>query len=436
MKPILLRAPKSPFEVVEPAEVLARNLISDNAGNLVFIHASWKLLSTRGAVIEPAGMGGRPKSVDEFNERNSAYVLPLANAFRLDWAESLERMTSFVEQLRIPVVVLGVGAQGERGDTTFDPHLLKPIEPTVRRFVNAVLDRGPTIGVRGEITATYLEWLGYRDVEVIGCPSLFLDGDRLAVEKRVASLDPSGRRMAINISPYLHQVGAFVERHAHAYPKLTYFAQDHITLGLIVNGEAPETARIADPMPNHLSHPLLAPGRVRFHVEPWPWMADLRRYDFAFGTRIHGNITALLAGTPAYVIAHDTRTLELARYFEIPHRPLPEIGPDTDAAELYAGADYSRLVAGHAERFRRFIDYVERHRLRHVFADGEDPSAFDRRIELTRFPGPISTPSHLDLAVGRVREGLSELAALPRQSVRRLLSRTPPDGRDRSSPEG
>jgi hypothetical protein len=422
MKPILLRAPKSPFEYATPRRSLDENLIGDNSGNLIFIHAAWKILATHGTEIEAAGMGGYPRRADEFNERNSVYVVPLANAFRLNWASHFERMTSFIEHLKIPVVVLGVGAQG---GLDFDPERLKPIEPTVRRFVNAVLERGPTIGVRGETTASYLEWLGYRDVEVIGCPSLFLDGDRIGVTKRVDRIGPDSN-LAINISPYIEAMGPFVMSAVARYPRLTYIAQDKVTLRQIVYGEPWREARKGDAMPNHLSHPLMRPGRVRLYVEPWPWLEDLKAYDFAFGSRIHGNIAAILAGTPSYVLAHDSRTLELARYFRIPHRPMTAVDAHTDPADLYAEADYGPLIDGHAERFARFISYLEKHGLRHVFADDEDPGAFDRQVAATSYPPAVTTP---DLG-GRVRRGIrmtgERLSKLRRDPgvVRRRL-RTP-----------
>ena len=53
-------------------------------------------------------------------------------------------------------------------------------------------------------------------------------------------------------------------------------------------------------------------------LDPWTWMDYLAGFDFAFGTRIHGTITALVSGTPGYLFAHDSRTLELARYFDDP----------------------------------------------------------------------------------------------------------------------
>ena len=249
MTSILLRAPKSPFEPATVERTLAENLIGNNSGNLVFIGAAWKLLATRSAEITPAGMGGSPTRAAELSERHDVYVAPLADAFRLGWEASLERMTAFIEQLTIPVVILGVGAQGA---VDFSPDRLRPIEPIVKRFVAAVLERGPTIGVRGENTATYLEGLGFRDVEVIGCPSMFMHGDRLEVSKRVRGIDRDSR-LAINIghsrgSPaMLVELGVFIDHHVQRYPTSIHFAQDRSTLELLVNGAIDPTDAATPP---------------------------------------------------------------------------------------------------------------------------------------------------------------------------------------------
>jgi hypothetical protein len=419
-KRILLRSPKDPFEVVSPETVLERNLIASNSGNLVFIHAANKILATTSTEITPDGLRVDPGDAGRINERYDAYVIPLANAFRLSFEPALIRMTQLIERLTIPVVILGVGAQS---NLKYELDRLRPIEPTVRAFVSAVLDHAPSIGVRGELTQAYLQGLGFRDVEVIGCPSMFLWGENLRVEKRAERLGPDAR-VALNVSPYVKAMGDIVMSHAERYPNLAYIAQDLDTLNLLLWGESAKAAAQADAIPIHTSHPLFRENRVRFYVEPWPWIADLRTCDFAFGTRIHGNIAAILAGTPAYVFAHDSRTLELVRYFDIPHRPMPLVPPDVDAADLYDEADYGELNRGHAARFATFLDYLRRHRLGHVFEDGEDGSAFDARVARTSYPpaidasSAIAPPDSLAARIRRARHGLRRAARSP--SVRRL----------------
>ena len=388
MKRLLVRSPKSPFEVVSPRTAFHRNLIGDNAGNLVFLQATHRILATRDQRLDAGGFSVDPVLAPIVNERYDAYVMPLANAFRPSYELKLKRIVRFLERLTIPVVILGVGAQSTP-NFTFEG--LARMEPLIRRFVGAVLDRGPSIGVRGEITAEYLSGLGFRDVEIIGCPSMFLNGDRIEVRKRRPALDRDSP-VSINVSPYVTAMGPVTLSHAARYPNLRYVAQDLPTLGAMLGSGWPAERPADDPIPLHDAHPFFRDRRARFYVEPWPWIDDLGEVEFSFGTRIHGNIAALLAGTPAYVFAHDSRTLELARHFEIPHRPMRDVPADVDAADLYAEADYTGLVDNHAARFATFASYLARHGIRHVWQSGEDPSTFTDRLRATAFP-PALTPT-------------------------------------------
>ena len=385
MTNILLRARKDPFEVVSPDDTLIQNVIANNSGNLIFQAAAYKILATRGTTVTPDRLLIDPGQADRINERYDAYVIPLANAFRPSYQAVMDRATQLIRRLRIPVSVLGVGAQGT---LRYETERLRPIEGSVRAFVGAVLDRSPSIGVRGECTYDYLRGLGFSDVEVIGCPSMFFHGDRLAVEKRIPALGLDAA-LAMNVTPYVARMGDVVMSNHARYPNLRYIAQDLATLELLLWGESDREAQRTDKLPIHTSHPLFRENKIRFFVDPWPWIDALRTADFAFGTRIHGNIAALLAGTPSYVLAHDSRTLELARYFEIPHRLIYDVGPDTDAAELYAEADYGGLVRGHPARFATFTDFLTRHGLAHVFAEGEDPTWFDRRVAEIAYPPAV-----------------------------------------------
>ena len=382
---LLLRAPKDPFEVVTPERMLDGNRIAGNSGNLIFITAAHRLLSRPDVTIDVDRLRIEPGDADRINERYDAYVIPLANAIRRSYEPQLLRMTALIRRLRIPVVILGIGAQA---NVRYATEPLGPIEKTVRAFASAVLDRSPSIGVRGELTHDYLAGLGFRDLEVIGCPSLFLDGARLHVEKRVPELT-SDSRIALNVSPYVAAMGPIALRHAERYPNLVYLAQDIETLELLLWGRPHEAVPVDDPRPIHAAHPLFRTDRVRFFVDAWPWLGFLRGMDFSFGTRIHGNIAALMAGTPAVVLAHDSRTLELARYFEIPHRLMSTVPRAVDAAELYAEADFGPLQAGHPERWATFAGFLARHGLDHAFAAGGDPDAYTARLAATAYPPAI-----------------------------------------------
>lgn len=392
MAEILLRARQDPFLAPGPERVLVRNLVGDNSGNLIFSDAAFKLLDTPGTTPVVDGFKTDLSAAAAIDERFSHYVIPLANAFRVSFEASLIRMTRLIRALHIPVTILGVGAQA---NVHYEAGRLSRIDSTVKDFVAAVLDHSPSIGVRGEFTAEYLRALGFRDVEVIGCPSLFLPGADLRIEKRRSALDPDAP-LAINVSPYVTAMGPILVRHLERYPNLTYVAQDLDTLELLLWGSNGATiSGPEDPRPVHLDHPVFRQDKVRYFTDPWPWFRHLAGAEFSFGTRIHGNIAALIAGTPAYVLAHDSRTLELARYFDIPHRLMRDVPADVDAAELYAEADYTAFNAGHAARLATFLDYLDRHGLDHIHRSGEPDPTFDARKDAVAFPAAVTVGSRL-----------------------------------------
>jgi hypothetical protein len=384
---LLLRAKKDPFEVASPEATLDRNLIGTNSGNLIFIDAAYKLLATGDTQIDVDRFRADPADAARINETYDAYIVPLANAFRPSFESQLIALTGLIERLRIPVVILGVGAQSSQD---YDLAVLKPMDRSTRAFVKAVLERAPSLGVRGEFSQAYLKSLGFSDVEVIGCPSMFLHGPALRIDKKVPQLEADSR-VALNAGHEDGVLGEILLANHARYPELAFIWQDLDILAMLLWGEVPRGATAGDKLPRHPAHPLVRANKVKMFVDPWPWFDYLGGFDFAFGSRIHGNIAALVAGTPAYVATLDSRTLELAQYFDIPHRPLDEMDPNIDLAQLYEAADYSALNDGHGRRFRTFTDFLARHNLDHVYADGEDPASFDARVAATPYPPAVDS---------------------------------------------
>ena len=389
---ILIRSHKDPFKAASAETTLAKNLIGSNTGNLVFSQAVYRLLSTKDNTLKTSGLVGRPAA--QINAQYNHLVIPLANAFRSGFVETLDGLSALIEKLKIPVTVVGVGAQASiqgvyrRGDE---------VAPAAKRFVRAVLDHSPSIGVRGDFTREYLHALGFGDehVKVIGCPSMFMYGPDLRVEKRVEELGPQSR-IALNISPYVRAMGPVSLRHAERYPNLVYMAQNHRTLELMLYGRYPypekKLATLQESgVPVYLEHPLIRQDRVRFFLDPQTWFDHLAEYDFSFGTRIHGNIAALLGGTPALVLAHDSRTLELAEYHQIPCRLINELDDEVDAKDLHGEAEWDSLNKHHPANWEAFADFLGEHRLSHAYLPGRDAKRFDDALAAAELPPPVGT---------------------------------------------
>ncbi|WP_037857441.1 polysaccharide pyruvyl transferase family protein [Streptomyces sp. NRRL S-31] len=417
MKRILLRSGKSPYDVLSVEEALQRDVIATNSGNLIFSDAAHKILETPQSEVFSNGIATDVSAAARINEEYDAFVVPLANAFRPSFEGGLKRLTRLISRLRIPVVVLGVGAQTGLG---YDPARLKPMEQTVRDFCAAVLERSASIGVRGEFTERYLRDMGFNDVEVIGCPSLFLYGRELDVRKRVPELTAESR-IAVNGSHSAVQKQGLdrVISRAHArHPNLCFIGQN------ISDARQLHWRDLTDPnarvtaIPTHPDHPMYREGKVRVYVDPVTWIDDLRSYDFSFGSRIHGNIAALLAGTPATVLCGDSRTLELCRYFEIPYRRLDEVTRNPEAADpvrLYERLDTNGLVGNHAERFDRFVGFLDKNGLQNTFTHGDGGAAFDERMRSLAFPPGIrpwndTDPASLSSRFGWLHTQVTELS--------------------------
>ncbi|MET9060433.1 polysaccharide pyruvyl transferase family protein [Streptomyces antibioticus] len=425
MKRLLLRSGKSPFDVVPVEEALHRDVFATNSGNLIFSDAAHKILTVPGRTeVVSNGIATEVGAAGRINEEYDAFVVPLANAFRPTFELPLQRLTKLISKLKIPVVVLGVGAQAGLDN---DPARLKAMEPTVRAFVSAVLDHSASIGVRGEFTAKYLTDMGFSDVEIIGCPSLFMHGDRLGVEKRVEALTAESR-IAINGSHTAVRSGGLkpiiTRTHEH-YPNLCFIGQNITDARQLHWRDVNSPAGRVKQMPTHPDHPMYREGKARVYIDPVTWIDDLKGYDFSFGSRIHGNIAALLAGTPATVLCGDSRTLELCRYFEIPHRPLNEAPADTDPARLYEEADFSALNGNHRERFDRFMGFLEKNGLENTFTHGDGGAAFDKQLRSLRFPAGIRPWTDADLAsltsrFGWLQQQISSLDADNAQLRREL----------------
>ena len=417
-KRIAIRAGKNPYDARSYEETLKRDLLGTNSGNLVFSEAAWRLLSTRDVTIDTIGLGPTVKNADPIKENFDHVVLPFANAFRVSYGKHLLRYAQMIEKLKLPVTVLGVGAQT---NLNYSDGRLEPIQEPATRFVRAVLEHSPAIGVRGEYTYDYIRKLGFSDdqVTIIGCPSVYYHGPDLPALRHPATLDRNSR-IAMNVSPYVPGIGAMFEANMRHYPDLIYVPQNNESVDqLLWAGENIDPK--AKVFPRAIDHPVFTENRMRFFIDPQTWFKELRARDFSFGTRIHGNIAALLAGTPAFVLAHDSRTLELARYFEIPHMQYSEIGARRLAEEFYATADYSGYHANHAARFDTFTRFLERSGLRHVYMEGEDRGqAFDDRMAKANFPevlpplqhqGPVHMAQRLNWLRQRAETETAELRA-------------------------
>lgn len=400
MPRLLIRSGKSPFTAVAPETTLTQDVFNSNSGNFLFQHSVWKSLSIDGAdLVSNSTLTERR----EANRRDAAlvndefdhFVIPMANSFRPDFIDKLDRLSGFVEQLTIPATVVGIGAQAPVGGGF---EALDGIRDQVRRFVRAVLERSASIGVRGEFTRGYLRHLGFPDdaIDVIGCPSLFLHGRDFTVTKKLDRIDADAR-LALNLTPEVPGIGGFASDQAERHPNLVYIGQDQHDLRLLLWGV--RFPHVDDPtVPVHLGHRLYQEDRQLLFVDTWTWYDFLAEHDFVYGTRFHGNVAGLLAGTPSLLLAHDSRTTELAEYHAMPHLVMPSFEARMSAEELYEATDLSAFNDAMPGLFDRYTAFLERNGLAHRWTPGNGTGGFDEQLGAARFPDAVRPLAKADVS--------------------------------------
>lgn len=401
MKRIYIRAGLSPLENYSPIQLLKNNAIGDNVGNLIYAYSVFRSLMTdEDTEIVANHYKVDPKDADKINDEYDYFVIPLADAFRKDFVGEMHRTTELIKKLKIPCVILGVGLRAP-----FEPKLNESFvfDEEVKDFIKAVLDKSAIVGVRGEITSSYLSRLGFReeiDHTVIGCPSMYMFGKELPKPNKAVLTKES--RVCINYKIELPQkLHQFIDRCRKELPKFTFIPQSIEELRLLYAGypyPVEKHKSIPKKYPVTISSKPYLRDKVKGFVNVPEWLDYLKENDFSFGSRIHGNIAAALAGIPCYIFVYDARILELAKYHNIPYQLADTINTETNIFDIYERTDFNCILRGHKERFLHFLDFLNINGLETIYdSEGNSTYApFDKKIESLKLEPPIRSISSLD----------------------------------------
>ena len=387
---ILIRAKVSPFDNNTVEKTLRRSLLGGNSGNLLFAYSTTRLLDTGEnelSYIHDGKISAHKIDAAWINENSDHLVLPMANSFRETYMKHLDAWTDVIQGLSIPCTVLGIGVQMKNAEKYDDPHVY---DESVKRFVSAVLDHSPKIAVRGEVTAAYLNHLGFKDVEVTGCPSFALAGPDFPITNlpSLTSETPGTVTGSVN-SPQRFQ--KFMRKTMKRMPNCYFVPQYNDDLALMYYG-VPITRERAfkNGYPRTIDDPVFTEDRARFFVNIKSMLEFNSKMGFNFGTRIHGCISNIVCGVPSILFAQDQRVGELASYHHLPLFKFKDIGHFSTLERFYSKIDLNYMRQGHTERFERLIAYLDENDLPHVWKNGK-PETFpaDEYLKANKYRRPV-----------------------------------------------
>ena len=301
------------------------NRVGGNTGNLLFQYAVCK------SINEEVYLIGDNISWDINTVRDNCrvIVIPSANFIRENF--DLSGFVDFLEQLDLPLVFLGLGAQAKDYEQKeFDFH------PSILKLIKLIKERSKTIGLRGEFTANLLEKYGVKNTVITGCPTNFLNSDPNLSEKLKTKWDnPVHSFLATGDEPWpknqkkrdaerkmidwVHKGnGIFIQQ--SVIPFIKYARQNNPYQNAEVPEHHEEALRksIAPNMTNTEFKAFIA-TKLRIYYNVDQWLEDSSRFDFSIGLRLHGNMAAWQSGTPAIWVYHDARTRELVETMALPH---------------------------------------------------------------------------------------------------------------------
>lgn len=289
----------------------------------------------------------------------------------------------FVEKLDMPVCVFGLGSQARQGQSLAEAE----VDPRSVRLLQVLADKSEVVAVRGEFTADLCRKLGVHNVQVVGCQSAYVVGVRnwdrtLKVPQTPRrpvtnlSLGPNETallRLAMRVKADVIGQGNPVEEGI----KLGRIDRESFVANTHDGFTWPFLERLfkADKLDRGAYFDYVQAHFHKFYTVR-DWRDHMRRYDFCFGTRFHGNMAALLAGVPALWLAHDMRTDELCRHLNLPVMPHDDLKGVRRLSELTERTDYGAFRAAFPARLAEFRDYLARNGVTDLLAeDFRDRSA-------------------------------------------------------------
>tara|TARA_R110001606_G_scaffold102807_5_gene225414 strand:+ start:11541 stop:12821 length:1281 start_codon:yes stop_codon:yes gene_type:complete len=338
-----------------------------------------------------------PEQFDYVNNECDAIIVVAQNALFPSWFET-HLPVSYLRQITIPMIFFSLGLQFRFGD---ELHLM----PGDVESLKYIQDHCASMQVRGHITEALLDRYGITNTRVLGCPSLLHSGT-----PNIKVRSPSMDRVTFTITdmgrlPDIHawqfgvieslidqakqmtiatQGGEFVlQEYLALRDGVSFYERSDFDVAL-ENGvprDEPRTNWTGGLAEGGFVRSVMsrrdlkaaedsvrwyyrdAPERVRelmisdgFYS---PLMAEYirraRDQSLYVGTRLHGNLMALVQGTPSIFAIHDYRLKDMAEFLEVPSLTIEQNETDISLDEC----DWTPFEAKWQTIWNGFVDFFE-----------------------------------------------------------------------------
>lgn len=360
-KKLLLYVDRNPMQQYgynQMTQNVLQNELGGNSGNSIFQFALNKELELMDVTLDT--MIFNRKKCSEISDDYFEYINDVFSSIIFCPANlisqyaitdgTLERFTGTLKKIKIPVHLVGLGAQSDNlYSMDFLEHNIKYYE----NFLKEISDKGGQIGVRGYFTAECLEKMGLcnNQFDIIGCPSMYLKGEKLKIDRKPVNID--------NFQVAINGFRAWNDYKFHEWMRkynAVFICQDEFYKLLY------EPSKLTWKEYQYLEDDewitFYLNNKIKLYGDFSSWYYSIKKYDFSFGCRVHGNIAAILSGVPAYIDEFDSRSREIAEFFDIPGEIF--YGDFPDPYELYLKADYSKFNNNITTKYIKFQKFMHK----------------------------------------------------------------------------
>ena len=335
------------------------NAIGNNTGNLMFTNAVFEQID---ADLFQVDFSFNPEKI---NKEFDVLVIPAANWINdyYDWAWFID----LLEKVAIPIITIGIGLQATSSDID-----KARISESSLRLIKLLSERSKWISCRGDFTQEWMASIGIKNTVTTGCPSLYMKlGGQCVSEVDDGEVILQGTRYwasnEFNLSENIN--------------RKIYAMAGQLNLPMIYQSEAEEIDYLLnsksrrDQYASNNKEALAnlygftnfedvikyidSKGNVFFDIKKWS--EYVKQSAGVIGTRLHGAILALNSGKPARLVAHDSRTQEMANFAEIPTISEGAISDlnESDMRKILNDTDLSKYITRRKFNSKIYIQFLE-----------------------------------------------------------------------------
>ena len=330
-----------------------------NIGALVHQYALWKTLECEENIIEFANFFQFNNPIEDakgLNEKYDCIVFSLGDFFRTDILkrDKFENILLLLQNLTIKVLVVGIGCRRRYWQSieTYIKDL--NMGEAIKSFVSECLKHTNIIGIRGNDTATILNRLGFienKDYYICGCPSMFLNDDKLLIPTSVEWREDIKIATNRNFNIGKKYPGALNFFHVNV---LRYKNCDTIFtwyFDVLNNIHKTNKYGLTAVKPDYIYYKLL---KYKYCLNIDEYFELLKNYDVCIGERMHGCAAAIAAGVPTIIGCMDYRMVELCEYHKIPYFNIANVNENIDFKYLIQNINFNSMHKVHKINFERY----------------------------------------------------------------------------------